>query len=42
MKCPGYFKFYDEGLLKNDDSSALLIEEKMNEFLLDEEDLNMV
>ena len=33
MKCPGYFKYYDEGLLKNDDSANLLIEEKMNELI---------
>ena len=38
MKCPGYFKFYDEGLLKNDDSANLLIEEKLEEFMLEEDD----
>jgi len=39
MKCPSYFKFYDEGLMKNDDSSNLLIEEKMAEFLMDDDEM---
>jgi hypothetical protein len=42
LKTPGWFKYYDGGILKHDEQTNLLIEDKMNEFFQTESDNMML